>query len=216
MSSECSWAASCIGQRKAAQPMPRASPGSDSMKVSGSETLHERHSALLGRRNAPPRAIMIWRRPFGYFTANLAGGLASFGAVFALARLLSPADYGFCALALTTMGVVYMLSMTWVEAEAYRFADDTREGQDDRSDPRHHGVACSNSCARNLADVRGDRGANTALLRRHNGIHLEGECRRDALCTSRSDVRCGRRMRGFAAIHGPSCAPRLTHMAPAS
>ena len=65
---------------------------------------------------------MIWRRLLGYFPASLAGGLASFGAVFALTRLLSPADYGFYALALTTMGIVYTLSITWAEAAAYRFA----------------------------------------------------------------------------------------------
>ncbi|OYX45946.1 MAG: hypothetical protein B7Y90_17540 [Alphaproteobacteria bacterium 32-64-14] len=65
---------------------------------------------------------MIWRRLFGYFPASLAGGLASFGAVYALTRLLSPADYGFYALALTTMGIVYTLSVTWAEAAAYRFA----------------------------------------------------------------------------------------------
>jgi O-antigen/teichoic acid export membrane protein len=65
---------------------------------------------------------MIWRRLFGYFPASLAGGLASFGAVYALTRLLSPADYGFYALALTTMGIVYTLSVTWAEAAAYRFS----------------------------------------------------------------------------------------------
>jgi O-antigen/teichoic acid export membrane protein len=65
---------------------------------------------------------MIWRRLFGYFPASLAGGLASFGGVYVLTRLLSPADYGFYALALTTTGVVYTLSITWAEAAAYRFA----------------------------------------------------------------------------------------------
>lgn len=65
---------------------------------------------------------MIWRRLFGYFPASLAGGLASFGGVYVLTRLLSPADYGFYALALTTMGIVYTLSITWAEAAAYRFA----------------------------------------------------------------------------------------------
>lgn len=69
---------------------------------------------------------MIWRRLFGYFPASLAGGLASFGAVFALTRLLSPAEYGFYALALTTMGVVYTLSITWAEAAAYRFAGEAQ------------------------------------------------------------------------------------------
>jgi O-antigen/teichoic acid export membrane protein len=65
---------------------------------------------------------MIWRRLLGYFPASLAGGLASLGAVYALTRLLSPADYGFYALALTTMGIIYTLSVTWAEAAAYRFA----------------------------------------------------------------------------------------------
>jgi O-antigen/teichoic acid export membrane protein len=65
---------------------------------------------------------MIWRRLFGYFPASLVGGLASFGGVFALTRLLTPAEYGFYALALTTMGVIYTLSITWAEAAAYRFA----------------------------------------------------------------------------------------------
>ncbi len=65
---------------------------------------------------------MIWRRLLGYFPASLAGGLASFGAVYALTRLMSAADYGFYALALTTMGLIYTLSVTWAEAAAYRFA----------------------------------------------------------------------------------------------
>lgn len=69
---------------------------------------------------------MIWRRLFGYFPASLAGGLASLGGVFALTRLLSPADYGFYALALTTMGIVYTLSITWAEAAAYRFAGEAQ------------------------------------------------------------------------------------------
>jgi O-antigen/teichoic acid export membrane protein len=70
---------------------------------------------------------MIWRRLLGYFPASLAGGLASFGGVFALTRLLSPAEYGFYALALTTMGIVYTLSITWAEAAAYRFAGAARK-----------------------------------------------------------------------------------------
>ncbi len=46
--------------------------------------------------------------PFGYFPASLAGGLASFGAVYALTRLLSPADYGFYALVPLLAGVERM------------------------------------------------------------------------------------------------------------
>jgi O-antigen/teichoic acid export membrane protein len=69
---------------------------------------------------------MIWQRLFGYLPASLAGGLASFGAVYALTRLLSPAEYGFYALALTTMGLAYTLSITWAEAAAYRFAGEAQ------------------------------------------------------------------------------------------
>ena len=77
---------------------------------------------------------MIWRRLLGYFPASLAGGLASFGGVYVLTRLLSPADYGFYALALTTMGIVYTLSITWAEAAAYRFAG----AADVRGETRDH------------------------------------------------------------------------------
>jgi O-antigen/teichoic acid export membrane protein len=65
---------------------------------------------------------MIWQRLLGYFPANMAGGLASFGGVYVLTRLLSPADYGFYSLALTIMGAIYTLTITWAEAAAYRFA----------------------------------------------------------------------------------------------
>ncbi|MDZ4759726.1 MAG: lipopolysaccharide biosynthesis protein [Alphaproteobacteria bacterium] len=64
---------------------------------------------------------MIWRHLFGYLPASLAGGLASFGAVFVYTRLMSAENYGFYALALTTMSVVYTLSITWAEAAAFRF-----------------------------------------------------------------------------------------------
>jgi O-antigen/teichoic acid export membrane protein len=70
---------------------------------------------------------MMWRRLLGYFPASLAGGLASFGAVYALTRLLSPAEYGFYALALTAMGIVYTMTVTWAEAAAYRFAGAARD-----------------------------------------------------------------------------------------
>jgi O-antigen/teichoic acid export membrane protein len=65
---------------------------------------------------------MIWRRLFGYLPASLTGGLTSFGAVFIYTRLLGPSDYGFYALAMTAMGVIYTLAITWAEAAAYRFA----------------------------------------------------------------------------------------------
>ncbi len=70
---------------------------------------------------------MMWRRLLGYFPASLAGGLASFGAVYAFTRLLSPAEYGFYALALTAMGIAYTVSVTWAEAAAYRFSGAARD-----------------------------------------------------------------------------------------
>jgi O-antigen/teichoic acid export membrane protein len=65
---------------------------------------------------------MIWRRLFGYLPASLISGLASFGGVYVYTRLLPPDAYGLYALALTAMGVVYTLTITWAEAAAYRFA----------------------------------------------------------------------------------------------
>ncbi len=64
---------------------------------------------------------MIWRRLFGHLPASLASGLASLGAVVVYTRLLGPRDYGYYALAMTTMGLVYTASVTWAEAAAYRF-----------------------------------------------------------------------------------------------
>jgi O-antigen/teichoic acid export membrane protein len=65
---------------------------------------------------------MIWRRLFGYLPASLTSGLASFGMVYAYTRLMGPHDYGLYALAVTSLGVVYTLAITWSEASAYRFA----------------------------------------------------------------------------------------------
>lgn len=69
---------------------------------------------------------MIWRRLFGYLPANLVGGLAAFGSVFIYTRLLGAEAYGFYALALATMNIVYTLTITWSEAAAYRFAGEAQ------------------------------------------------------------------------------------------
>jgi O-antigen/teichoic acid export membrane protein len=69
---------------------------------------------------------MIWQRLFGYLPANLVGGLASFGAVFVYTRLLGAEAYGFYALALAAMNIVYTLTITWSEAAAYRFAGEAQ------------------------------------------------------------------------------------------
>jgi O-antigen/teichoic acid export membrane protein len=65
---------------------------------------------------------MLWRRLFGYLPANVVAGLASFGAVWAYTRLLGPEGYGWYALALAGLNLVYTLTATWAEGAAYRFS----------------------------------------------------------------------------------------------
>ncbi len=65
---------------------------------------------------------MLARRLLGFLPASLVSGLTSFAAVFLYTRLMTPAEYGQYALALTALGVVYTLCVTWAEAAAYRFA----------------------------------------------------------------------------------------------
>lgn len=69
---------------------------------------------------------MIWRHLLGYLPASLAGGLASFAAVFAFTRLLGAEAYGWYALVLTGFNIAYTLLITWGEASAYRFAGEAQ------------------------------------------------------------------------------------------
>lgn len=57
----------------------------------------------------------------GYLPVNLASGLASFGAVYVFTRVLSAEEYGVYALMLWAVAMIHTLSLTWVEAAAYRF-----------------------------------------------------------------------------------------------
>ncbi|WP_353256202.1 lipopolysaccharide biosynthesis protein [Hyphomonas sp.] len=57
----------------------------------------------------------------GYLPLNLASGLASFGAVYVFTRLLSAEQYGVYALMIWTLGMIHTVTLTWVEAAAYRF-----------------------------------------------------------------------------------------------
>ncbi len=72
---------------------------------------------------------MLWRRLFGYLPANVVAGLASFGAVWAYTRLLGAEGYGWYALALATLNLVYTLTATWSEGAAYRFSGDATSDQ---------------------------------------------------------------------------------------
>lgn len=57
----------------------------------------------------------------GYLPVNLASGLASFGSVYVFTRVMGADEYGIYALMLWAMAMIHTLSLTWVEAAAYRF-----------------------------------------------------------------------------------------------
>ena len=65
--------------------------------------------------------MSLSRHLAGYLPVNLASGLASFGAVYVFTRVMGAAEYGIYSLMLWTMAVIHTLSLTWVEAAAYRF-----------------------------------------------------------------------------------------------
>ena len=64
---------------------------------------------------------MFWRGVLGYLPVNLVQAIAGFGAIVAFTRLLSPADYGAYALALSVTSLVHTCLFTWVEAAMARF-----------------------------------------------------------------------------------------------
>lgn len=65
--------------------------------------------------------MSLARHLAGYLPVNLASGLASFGAVYVFTRVMGADEYGIYALMLWTMAVIHTISLTWVEAAAYRF-----------------------------------------------------------------------------------------------
>jgi len=64
---------------------------------------------------------MFWRGVLGYLPVNLVQAFAGFGAIVVFTRLLSPADYGAYALALSVTSLVHTCLFTWVEAAVARF-----------------------------------------------------------------------------------------------
>lgn len=65
--------------------------------------------------------MSLSRHLAGYLPVNLASGLASFGAVYVFTRVMGAAEYGVYALMLWAMALIHTVSLTWVEAAAYRF-----------------------------------------------------------------------------------------------
>jgi len=68
--------------------------------------------------------MSLSRHLAGYLPVNLASGLASFGAVYVFTRVLGAEEYGVYALMLWAMAMIHTVSLTWVEAAAYRFTAD--------------------------------------------------------------------------------------------
>ena len=64
---------------------------------------------------------MFWRGVLAYLPVNLVQAAAGFGAIIIFTRLLSPADYGAYALALSVVSLIYTCLFTWVEAGLARF-----------------------------------------------------------------------------------------------
>lgn len=74
---------------------------------------------------------MFWRGVLAYLPVNLVQAVAGFGAIIVFTRILSPADYGAYALALSVVSLVHTCLFTWVEASLARFyaAEPTPEGR---------------------------------------------------------------------------------------
>jgi len=74
--------------------------------------------------------MKLTRHLAGYLPVNLASGLASFGAVYVFTRVMGAEEYGIYALMLWAMAMIHTLSLTWVEAAAYRFTAEAEETGD--------------------------------------------------------------------------------------
>lgn len=64
---------------------------------------------------------MVWRRLLGHLPVNIVQVLVGFGGVAVYTRLMSPDDFGRYTLFLTTMMMGHTLTLSWVEAAAFRF-----------------------------------------------------------------------------------------------
>ena len=84
--------------------------------------------------------MKLARHLFGYAPVKLAAMLAAFGGIFVYTRLLSAEEYGRYALMFSVLAVVHTLSLTWVEASAYRY---TTKAEAEGTLPDHFKTAFS-------------------------------------------------------------------------
>ncbi|GLQ24241.1 hypothetical protein GCM10007853_21150 [Algimonas ampicilliniresistens] len=77
--------------------------------------------------------MTVLRHLGGYAPVKLTAALTSFGGIFVFTRLLSPSEYGRYALMFSVMALLHLLTLTWVEAAAFRFGGKIRTEEDRRN-----------------------------------------------------------------------------------
>ncbi len=82
--------------------------------------------------------MKLARHLLGYAPVKLVGALCAFGGIYVFTRLLSADQYGRYALMFSVMALMHTLSLTWVEAAAYRF---TAKAQKNGQLPDHFRTA---------------------------------------------------------------------------
>lgn len=65
--------------------------------------------------------MKLGRHLLGYAPVKLVAALCSFGGIYVYTRLLGAEQYGRYALMFSVMALIHTVSLTWVEASAYRF-----------------------------------------------------------------------------------------------
>ena len=65
--------------------------------------------------------MKLGRHLLGYAPVKLVAALCSFGGIYVYTRLLGADQYGRYALMFSVMALIHTVSLTWVEASAYRF-----------------------------------------------------------------------------------------------
>jgi len=70
--------------------------------------------------------VKLGRHLLGYAPVKLIAALCSFGGIYVYTRLLDADEYGRYALMFSVMALIYTVSLTWVEASAYRFTAKAR------------------------------------------------------------------------------------------
>lgn len=109
---------------------------------------------------------MAGRAFLAYLPAGLSGAAASFISVYAYTHLMKPDEYGWFALAFSTMTLTLMLTATWSEAAAYRFAALARTPEDGLAHRRRVlGLTGASAAAGGLLLAAGAVGLATGSLR---------------------------------------------------